>query len=129
MGTLVESLIQVYSKNDSFETWQFTLITIAFMLVAVLVNTYGARILPALETISLLIHTAGFIIVVVALWVLCPRNSASTVFGEVVNGGGWSSVGVSCMVGHTALLYTTLGMIAHVSFPPAIRTDHLQVLT
>jgi choline transport protein len=40
-------------------------------------------------------HLGGFLVVMIPLWVMCPKNSASDVFTSVVNSGGWSSKGTS----------------------------------
>lgn len=79
MYTLVESLINVYLPKYAFSDWQATLLIIAFVIITALVNTFGARLLPMLERISLGGHFAGFIITVISLWVLaaCPQEFSS----------------------------------------------------
>src|SRR5271155_229112 len=89
--TLIQVLIDVYQANFGFSNWQYTLIMLAVLLVTIIFNTYMAPVLPMIETISLIGHIVGFIVTLVSLWVMCPKNSASDVFTTVVNSGGWSN--------------------------------------
>lgn len=75
VGVQIEAMIEVLQPDFAFENWQLTLLMLAFTLVTIVFNTWGARVLPALETASLVGHIAGFFVVVIALLVLCPKNS------------------------------------------------------
>jgi choline transport protein len=66
---------------------------IAFLFITIFFNTWGAPYLPLIETISLYGHLGGFLVVMIPLLVMCPKNSATEVFTSVVNSGGWSSKG------------------------------------
>ena len=107
--TLIQSMINVTNSSFAFPNWQYTLIMLAFLAVTILFNTWGAKMLPMLETISLFGHIGGFIVIVVALWVLAPRNPAQAVFLEVVNNGGWSNIATSCLVAQVTVLYSNIG--------------------
>lgn len=109
LSTLVEALVEVYHPDWSFTNWQSTLVMIFFLIATIYFNTWGARLLPAIETVSLVFHLAGFVITIVPLWVLAPKNSASDVFGPVINGGGWSNTGTSFLVGMITILFSNLG--------------------
>jgi choline transport protein len=107
--TQVQAMINVTNAEYAFTTWQYTLIMLAFMIVTIFFNTWGARILPMLETISLLGHIAGFLITGISLWGLCRRNSAAAVFTEEVNNGGWSNTGTACLVSQVTVMFCNLG--------------------
>ena len=109
LSTLVEALVEVYYPDWSFTNWQSTLVMIFFLIATIYFNTWGARLLPTIEIVSLVFHLAGFVITIVPLWVLAPKNSASDVFGPVVNGGGWSNTGTSFLVGSITILFSNLG--------------------
>lgn len=81
---------------------------LAILVLTMFLNTYGARVLPMLETISLFGHIGGFIITLIPLLVLAPKNPAHAVFAEVVNNGGWSNTGTSCLVAQVTMLYCNL---------------------
>lgn len=87
--TLVQSLVEVTNADFVFPNWQYTLIMLAFLAVTIVFNTYFARALPMLETMSLVGHVLGFVVVLIPLWVMCPKNSAKDVFATFVNGTNW----------------------------------------
>lgn len=107
--TLIQVLIDVAEPGFVFPNWQYTLIMLAVLVLTILFNTWGAKVLPMFETISLFGHIGGFVITLIPLWVLAPKNSAHAVFAEVVNNGGWSSAGTSCLVAQVTVLYCNLG--------------------
>jgi choline transport protein len=85
------------------------LLLVAVLVVCTFFNTFGARHLPLLEGLILLLHTLGFVAVIVPLWVLAPKATASDVFGSFNNGGGWPSVGTACIIGQLASTFSFLG--------------------
>jgi choline transport protein len=109
VATQIEAMIDVVNTDFLFTNWQLTLIMIAVMIVTIVFNTWGAKTLPMMETLSLFGHIAGFVITIIPLWVMCSKNSASAVFLEVVNSGGWSNVGTACLVSQTTIMYCNLG--------------------
>ena len=109
LSTLVEALVEVYHPDWAFTNWQSTLVMIFFLIATFYFNTWGAKLLPAIEVVSLVFHLAGFVITIVPLWALAPKNSASDVFGPVINGGGWSNTGTSFLVGTITILFSNLG--------------------
>lgn len=115
--TLIEAMIDITQADFGFPNWQYTLIMLAFLLITIFMNTWGAKVLPMLETVSLIGHIAGFVVTFIALWVLCPRNSAEDVFVKVVNNGGWSNVGTSCLISQATVTYCNLGSdsVVHIS--------------
>ncbi len=62
-----------------------------------------------LETISLVGHVLGFVVTIVPVWVMCPKNSAKEVFTTFVDSGGWGNVGTACLVTQVSVLYCNLG--------------------
>jgi choline transport protein len=62
-----------------------------------------------IETVSLFGHLADFIVTIVPLWVMAPKNTATQVFTEVINNGGWSNTGTSCLFAQVSVMYCNLG--------------------
>jgi choline transport protein len=62
------------------------------------------------EGLVLIIHLLGFFAIVIPLWILAPRNSAQAVFTQFSNAGGWSTTGLSVMVGMLSPIYALLGV-------------------
>jgi choline transport protein len=79
--------------------WHGTLMTILMAILAVMVNTLGAKHLPLLEATILFLHVFGFFAVLTPLWVIAPKISAKEAFTSFSNTGGWSSIGAAVVVG------------------------------
>ena len=125
--TLIETMINVTNSSFTFPNWQYTLIMLGFLVLTIFLNTWGARILPLLETISLFGHLGGFIIALISIWVLAPRNPAHAVFAEVVNNGGWSNTGTSCLVAQVTVLYCNLGTTDSMIFNPNVGGTYILI--
>ena len=110
-ATLVETLINITNDNFTFTNWQLTLIMLAGLVSIGVLNTWGARILPMIEVISLFGHVGGFIVTVIPLWVLAPKISAHDALIAVTNNGGWNDTGTACLVAQTSVLYCSLGTL------------------
>jgi choline transport protein len=76
---------------------------------SVFFNTFLVKRLPLVEGIVLILHIFGFFGVLITLWVLGPRGNASEVFTTFNNYGGWSSDGLSAVVGVLAVMIPLLG--------------------
>jgi choline transport protein len=79
--------------------WHGTLMTIIMAIMAVLVNTVGAKRLPLLEAAILFLHIFGFFAVMIPLWVVAPKITAREAFTSFSNTGGWSSIGAAVVIG------------------------------
>jgi choline transport protein len=93
-----------------FEPYQGTLLCIAVISFAILFNSIFAEKLPIVEGFVFFVHLFGLLAVVITLLVMAPKNSASMVFTEFDNGGGWSTSGVSLMVGLLTPVYALTGV-------------------
>lgn len=90
--------------------WHGTLFTIAIAAVGTAVNTFGARILPSLEGVILCLHIFGFIAVLVPMWVMSPgQASGQAVWTEFTDSGGWSGIGLACLVGQLTPIFSWTG--------------------
>ncbi|KAK3389586.1 putative GABA permease [Podospora didyma] len=114
IGFLVAQQIQgvVLLNHESYvpERWHLTLIVIAVETFCQVLNTTFYRQLPLLETLALLLHVAGFLIILIPLWVLGPRaEDPSAVFFTFTDGGGWGNTGLSCLIGILTPIFSLLG--------------------
>ncbi|KFY43566.1 hypothetical protein V494_01918 [Pseudogymnoascus sp. VKM F-4513 (FW-928)] len=108
-GSQIQSLMVINNSSYVFERWQTTLLVIAISFFAIIFNTYLAKKLPLIEGIVLILHICGFFAILIPLWVLAPRSEASAVFTEFENGGGWSSIGLSVLVGMLSPVFSFIG--------------------
>ena len=115
--TLIEVMINMTNSEFAFTSWQYTLIMLGFVVITIFLNTWGAPILPMLEIVSLFGHLAGWVLVIVALWVLCPRNSSADVFASFVDNSGWDNMGASLLIIQVFSLYCIMGSdsVVHIS--------------
>ncbi|KAM0721384.1 hypothetical protein Q7P37_002308 [Cladosporium fusiforme] len=93
------SMITIYHPSYQQQNWQQSLLMVGVGIIATLMNTYGAKKLPILEGIVLVVQVVGFFCIIITLWVLAPKAPASEVFGSFQNFGGWDSIGTACFVG------------------------------
>ncbi|KAK0871399.1 hypothetical protein LTR87_012862 [Friedmanniomyces endolithicus] len=110
-GSLIHGVIVELHSDYVAEPWRAYLLVVALATIGALVNTYLSRKLPKLEGFAFLLTIAGFISVVIVLWVLSSeqRLTASEVFQTFSNDGGWSSLGLSMVAGQILLVWTLTG--------------------
>ncbi|KAK0927720.1 hypothetical protein LTR29_017549 [Friedmanniomyces endolithicus] len=76
------ALIATCQADFVWQGWQGALLTIAFVVFAILFNMFAINKMPLIEGLVVTIHLFGFFAFVVIFWVLCPREPASRVFTE-----------------------------------------------
>lgn len=108
-GTLIQGLIVLNNPDYIFMRWHGTLLVIVITAFSIIFNTFLAKRLPMVEGLVLIVHILGFFAVLIPLWVLAPRNPTEMVFKDFTNFGGWSSTGLSVMVGMLTTVYGMLG--------------------
>lgn len=109
VGTLIQALVTINYPDYSPANWQGTLMVWAVVAVMWVMNVYGARAMPIFQNVFLVLHVFGFLTLIVIFWILSSRTTAKAVFTEFTNKGGWSSMGLSLMIGQISALYTLIG--------------------
>ena len=109
-GTIVQALLVVNYPDYTPTAWQGTLFVFAMVLVLFIVNIWGAPIWAVIQNGLMVLHILFFLVVIIVLWVMAPHQSAKAVFTSFTNEGGWSSMGLSVMVGQITAIYSLLGM-------------------
>ncbi|PSS20430.1 hypothetical protein M430DRAFT_34710 [Amorphotheca resinae ATCC 22711] len=112
-ATMIQGLLVLNDSNYGAPRWQGTLIMWAALLLVLIVNTVGAKILPKIEGFILIIHTLGFFAVLIPLVYLAPHGSAADVFKNFIDAGdtsGYSSGGLAFFVG---IISTNLPFIGY----------------
>ena len=104
-GTIIQGLLTVNNPNYVPTGWQGTLFVCSMVVVIYIFNIWGAKDLPLVQNVMLVVHTLSFLVVIIVLWVLAPKNSAKVVFTHFTNGGGWSTMGLSVMVGQISAIF------------------------
>jgi choline transport protein len=90
-GTIIQGLMVLnYPDTYNHERWHGTLIAIAITICVAVFNIYTPTWLPMIETLTLFLHLAGFVGILVPLWVLAPKTPSREVWGGFVD-AGWGS--------------------------------------
>lgn len=106
---MIQALVILNHADYVPTRWQGTLILYAVITFIVFINTYLARWLPKIEGLILCVHILGFFGIMIPLVIYAPHGSAKDVFATFINGGGWSSNGVSFFVGLITSVFSFLG--------------------
>lgn len=125
MASQIQALLLLNNATYEFQRWHGTLLVIGIVSLATISNCVLVKQLPKIETVVLVLYFAGFFGIVITLWVLAPKTPAKTVFTEFQNNGGWSSQGLSVLIGLTGPMYTTLGLDCGVHLGTLVTTPSL----
>ncbi|TAQ85335.1 hypothetical protein B7494_g6341 [Chlorociboria aeruginascens] len=120
-GSIIQALISINNPNYDPKNWQETLLIFAMVLVLFISNIWGSRVMPLAQNVLLGFHIGLFITIVVVVWVKAPHNNADIVFTQFANEGGWSSLGVSLMIGQISAIYGSVGSDAPAHMAEEIR--------
>ncbi|KAL1863114.1 hypothetical protein Daus18300_008106 [Diaporthe australafricana] len=115
---LVRVCVNITYPDLVFSSWQIFLILLALLLLTIVLNTMGTRVMPTLEVISLIGHTVGFVVFIGIFWGMCrPLNSGREVFLDFQNNGGWTNYGTVCLLNQVSIIWSMLGSdtIVHIS--------------
>ena len=90
-GALLQGLI-ILNNPDTYvpKPWHTTLIAMCITICVAIFNIFLANHLPLIEGVILVLHFAGFLAVVVVLWVLGPRTPSAMVWNNFVD-AEWGS--------------------------------------
>ena len=88
-SSLILALAALNNPAYSPAGWHGTLVFWAVLLCAALLNTLGARLLPALEIAVLILHILGFLAILIPLLALSPRVPSDQVFTGISSSSGW----------------------------------------
>ncbi|KAK8038972.1 amino acid transporter [Apiospora rasikravindrae] len=99
-ATELQGILVLNYPGYIFQNWHGTLISILIVILLVVLNTIGIRLLPWLETCAFVLHMAGFFAFIIPVWFMGPKPSPSMdVFTQFTNQGGWHSSGLSVLIG------------------------------
>ena len=117
VGSLIQTMILVNNEDYPFPNWQGTLLACAAMVFAYIGNVYGSRILPYWQIPVFIIHILAYFAFIVPIWVKAPAATHSQVWNDFSNNGGWSSIGLSIMIGQLSGIGQQVGIdtAAHMS--------------
>jgi len=107
-GTILQSVILILHEDYSPKPYQAMLLGWSVTAFAVVINTVGSKTLAHFEGVILILHILGFFAILIPLVYLAPHSDAS-IFITFVNTGGWSTQGLSFMVGLPSSIFALVG--------------------
>ena len=107
---MIQGLIVLNHQAYRYQRWHGTLLFYAVIAVSLFINTYLARVLPAIESAILVMHILGFFAILITIVHLTSHKSAKEVFATFGNSAGWSSDGLSFLIGLSAGMFAFIGM-------------------
>ncbi|KAJ5539003.1 Amino acid/polyamine transporter I [Penicillium frequentans] len=109
-GLQLQALITLNNLDTYIGTrWQGMLFYWLILAYSTAVNIFGSKILPHTNTTAGILHVVGFIAIVCVLGTMSDKHSADYVFKDFSNTSGWTSDGVSWLVGLLSTVYPFLG--------------------
>ena len=108
-ATLIQGFIELVNPNYTPHLWHATLLLYGALAISIFTTTVVGTVLPKIESILLVIYILGFFGVLVPLVYLGPHGNAHDVFTTFINDGGWSSQGLSFLVGISGNAFAFLG--------------------
>ncbi|KAK5133187.1 hypothetical protein LTR08_008123 [Meristemomyces frigidus] len=118
VGSLIQTMILINDESYGFPSWQGTLLAFMAVLMSYIGVVYGARVLPYWQNAVFVVHVLAYLGYIIPVWVSSPTATHKQVWTEFSNQGGWSSMGLSVLVGQLAGISTQCGGIdtaAHMS--------------
>lgn len=100
VSTQITGLLVLNYPNYVHERWHDTLLMWAIVLVPLLTNIWGRRLLAPLEVLGGIFHVVMYPIMLVVLITLGTRNTSEFVWKTKVSDmSGWSNYGVAFSLG------------------------------
>lgn len=108
----LEATIQLNNPDYSPGGWHTTMIVICMLLFMALMNIYAFRVIPWLEFVAGILNVCLFLIYIVVLFVMSPRNSADFILTTNMT-SGWDNYFVSWNVGSLSHIFLFVGTNTH----------------
>ncbi|EFQ97712.1 hypothetical protein MGYG_00752 [Nannizzia gypsea CBS 118893] len=110
VATIIQVLISLHNEQYTFPQWHATLLAMMAVVVALLGNTFGARVLHMWQNAVFGLHILVYLGFIIPIWVNAPRASSSQVWTEFEFNGGWPSAGLAVLVGQQTSIFTQIGV-------------------
>lgn len=102
--TLFEGMIQLTYPGFESGGWHTTVINIATVGICAGVNLFAFWLVPWFELLTGILNVCLFVIFIVVLWVMSPRNSPN-IFFETNIASGWDNYYVSANIGALSSIF------------------------
>ncbi|QIW98180.1 hypothetical protein AMS68_003698 [Peltaster fructicola] len=128
LASLLQEMVLLADPDSAMtEAWQVTLVVFLAIFLTVGFNIFFAHQLPLAEGMILFVHVFGFFAFLLVLWIMADHVPAEQVFTTFNNGGGWSTQGLSCLVGLTTPIWCFIGPDAGAHMSEELKDASLQL--
>ena len=110
VGSLAQTIIIVNDEEYLAPAWQCTLLAIGAVVLAYSGNVFGAKILPYWQNAIFGVHVFAYFAFIVPIWVSARTATHHQVWCEFSNSGGFSSIGLSVLVGQLTGISGQIGV-------------------
>lgn len=107
-ATMVQGLAVLHYPSYEPQRWHGTLVAISVTILVSLFNIFLASLLPMVEIASLVLYFAGWLSILVILWVMGPRKPSVEVWTTFLD-AGWGDNGVASLVGMITVVSAFIG--------------------
>jgi choline transport protein len=118
ISDIIQAMILVIEPTYVATRWRGTLLTMAAALVVTTFNIVLASHLSWCEGVSATVHFFAFVPVLVGLFIMAPKPTATEVFLHITQtNGGWPDTSLALFVGQVSDLFVMLGSdrVAHLA--------------
>lgn len=105
---IIEGLVQLRDPEYQLIGWHTTLITLGSLAFIALVNMYAFRLVPWFELLSGILNIALFLVTIIVLYAMSPRNSGG-IFLETNISSGWESYFPAVNIGALSNIFLFIG--------------------
>lgn len=102
--TLFEGMIQLSHPDFESGGWHTAVINLATIALCAGVNLFAFWLVPWFELLTGILNVCLFVIFIVVLWVMSPRNSPN-IFFETNVSSGWDNYFVSANIGALSSIF------------------------
>jgi len=85
IGTTIQGLLVINNPDYIARAWQGYLFMTLIISIALIVNTYFARLLPRLEAVMLALFTCAFVAFLAIFWTSSPKLTAGRLIYRALN--------------------------------------------
>jgi amino acid transporter len=120
-GKQIQGLIKLNNPGYELKAWHGTMLIWFVLAICLVFNTFFSRKLALVEGAIVILHVAGFFAVIVPLWVMGDRSTASGVFTSFEDNMVWGNLPLAVIVGLTGASSTFVGVEAGAHMSEEVR--------
>ncbi|KAJ5155143.1 amino acid permease [Penicillium capsulatum] len=94
-GTTIQGAAILGNSHYEAFPWHGTLLVWAALVFALVANLAGGKVLPRVETMTLVAHIVGFFGILIPLTYMSEQKSPQELFSQFSNGGGFPTQGLA----------------------------------